>query len=206
MEDIIAKYGWKKVGIILVLISLAVVVFLLTSIIQNNGKVMPGSKVAPSGTPSTNGGGYESEKTPGQSTRVPLAKSYTTPYYTVSYPQSYSASDSNIVSGILNATKIAEPKSGAQIEVNAWDSHDTSAPLLSQKYATMPFSRKSAIYGSYNGFEMEGVFKGKTKNLFERVVVLENQKTVLEMIFDYQALQKDKAIDSEFDSILSSLE
>lgn len=206
MEDVVAKYGWKKVGIFLAIISLAIVVFLLSSIMQSNTKTLPGTKANPSSAPVSKSGGYESEKTPSQETKVPLAKSYTTPFYTISYPKNYSASDSNIVSGILNATKVSDSSKGAQIEINVWDSGVTSAPLLMQKYKTMPFSRRSATFGSYSGFEMEGVFRGKPKNLYERVVVLENQKKVLEMIFDYQAPQKDKTIESEFDSILSSLE
>lgn len=204
MESIIDKLGWKKSALILVGLSILGILFSVFSFsntekqIQNVGVKTGVNQQGESKAPST---GSNNNLPGGKTAPDRNLKTYTTPYFQISYPDKYNSVLYTNSKGVLSYIKLEGSSLSHDIEVIVFDS-SMSLEQLSRPFEAMKFAKSTITAGSLTGTLYKGTIAGA--NGREIVALFPKNNTTIRVMTTYQGAV-DEDFESEFSSIVGSL-
>lgn len=199
MDEIVAKYGWQKVGAVLVGISVLLLVFVIVSFADIDKKANEEQK-------------KKSENNEVAQTSVrkinPFAqsgeglKTLSNQYFLVLYPENFETEEYTDNSNSLASVKLSDKKSNAKVEVVALNK-DNNISQMGKVYETMGLQKREFRHFLGNATEYSGTV-GSSK-LHQKVVFLTKGDTNIRFIGTYTDDQSDNLLDQMFSDIVLSL-
>lgn len=197
MDEIVAKYGWKKVGAVLVGVSILLLLFVILSFSDIDKKANEEQKKRKDSSSTT------ISETRINKIREGREKYYThkTNYYELSYPASYTLTELKNTS-VLDSAKFTDSVSSAVIEVVVFGNSNGRLSELSLPYENSLFSKNTGAHTVGPMVEFAGILGGK---LHQKVVLITKGNTIIRLIGTYEDENFDQVAEQIFSDMLLSV-
>ncbi|MDO8270173.1 MAG: hypothetical protein Q7T54_05905 [Candidatus Levybacteria bacterium] len=196
MDELISKYGWKKVAGVLVGVSVLFLLFVIVSFADIDKEANETQKKK------------DSSKTTQSETRINRIRegrekyySHKTNYYDLSYPESYTLAILNTASA-LSSVKFTDSASSAVIEVVVFENSGGRLSELSLPYENSMFTKSTGTHPVGPMVEFAGILGG---TLRQKVVLITKGDTVIRFIDTYQDENFDQVAEQIFSDMLLSI-
>lgn len=196
MDEIVAKYGWQKVGAVLVGISVLLLAFVIVSFADIDKKANEEQK-------KKNLSSTTSSETRINRIREGREKYYAqkTNYYGLSYPASYTLTILKNTAA-LESAKFTDSESSAVIEVVVFGNSNGRLSELSLPYENSVFTKSTGAHSAGPMVEFTGILGGK---LHQKVVLITKGNTIIRFIGTYQDEKFDQVAEQIFSDMLLSV-
>lgn len=196
MEGIIEKYGWKKVAIVLILLSLTGLVLIFTSF----------TRVDRRANQTFNERKIEEEKIRGNASDYNSGSNpdriYTTPFYIVTFPDYYELVPLIPSSGALHLLKLQDTGSSAVIEILVL-SNSTLIDSFTQMYDGSGLTRRE--YNLPSGPVIEYSGKLLDTDIHHKVGFITKENTTIRFLGTYEGKEYEEEIEQIFSDILTGI-
>lgn len=205
MESLLEKIGWKKMGIILGVITIFGILILIVSLKPTNQDTLT-SKTDSTAEKESN------IKLPGKSSATlppeksenkagEVTKMYTTPYYQITYPGNFEGTPYTLNSDILSNVKLKDSISQRIIEIVVFKDQ-TFINTQKSFFNSLGLNVEDIKINSLEGVKYAG--KLKQTQLNEIVVLLKKDDYLIRAMTSYQGLTDDN-YENVFDGIISGI-
>lgn len=187
MEQLVEKYGWKKVAVVLVIGSVLILLFVSVSFIDID-KATNSVKQKNISVRTTS-----PESNPDDS------RTYSTPYYSIAYPKTFTVSPL-ITDGTLSSVKF-EDVSGTSVEVKVFSAASNKLVDLALPYQNSKYTKSESDYSIGHAVEYTGV----VISLHQRVVFFVKGENIIRFVSSYSSTSVDQANEVIFSDMLASM-
>lgn len=197
MEDFITNLGWKKIAIISVgvaLLGLVYVAISFNTIDSKSNKTKKENLIKNNYETTIKKSGFETS----------TVKTYTTPYFEISYPENYDVTLFTPVKGILSYVGLEEKDKKAKMLIRVYSDQEKNFDEVMSIFSPLPYKKTDIAIGKLTGVEMSGAL-GTTNKLQEKIVILRKENMVIQITFDYMAQVADEKLDAEYTAIVQSM-
>jgi hypothetical protein len=145
----------------------------------------------------------EITNTPKNNQATVLSKTYITPYYQISYPESYVAELFRPSDRTLSSLYLTSNADNAKIEITVSDISSNSQEEFSRGFDALGYKRSLLTVGNLTGQSFEGTIKGI--QLYEHIALLIKGSALIRIQLMQQGGPTDN-INQTFLNILNSLQ
>lgn len=200
MEDLVAKYGWQKVGAVLVGVSILLMLFVVVSFADIDKKANDDQK-------------KKAEQNQASQTTVrkinPFSqsgeglKTYTGEHFAITYPETFQIEDYTPRSGVLSSVKLKDVQSNAIVEIAAFNPSVMNISQIGLSYENSGLTKRVYTHELGEATEYNGNVKGS--ELWQRIVFLQKGNTIIRFLGSYQGKSNSQLLDGLFSDIALSI-
>ncbi len=198
MEQVVEKYGWKKVAIVLVGSGLLGVVFVLMSFSSLDREAMEIVKKKSNGSTTQTISRTDPFSQGGSGLRE-----YKTNYYTVSIPEFMTLESFQPSSSAFNSIKLSDKENSAIIEIAVLNTSNVNVTEMSNNYSLLGYDKREYNHPAGSVIEYNGTV-GNT-NVHQRVAFLRKGNNVIRYLASYSSGNINQQIEQLFSDIFLSI-
>lgn len=205
MEELINKLGWKKVAVVLVVVSILGLIYVVASYnsVENNASTASKKKIPANNSHANENINREVTNAPSNTSSAPLTKTYITPYYQISYPDNFEAKLFAPSGNIASNVQLIDKASANRIEIAAFTAEPNTMDILAQPYEVNAYIKRPITVNSLKGYEYINS-KEKIK-INERIAIFPKGQVLIRVLLSYPGLE-NKDLTNQFNSILQTFQ
>jgi hypothetical protein len=187
MEELVDKYGWKKVAAVLVAGSVLILGFVTVSFIDIDKATNKAEQKTIAVRTTSMGDDEETTKT------------HETPYYSISYPKTFTVVPQTTEGALSSVT--FEDTYNATVEIQVFKASTVGLTDLAKPYANSSFTK------SENETSLGKVteYTGSVLGLHQKVALIVKGENIIRFIGSYSGGSVDQANEKIFSDMLSSM-